>query len=473
MSAGTGAARRSRVLMVTPYPPGRDGIAAYAIQSVAALRAAGDDVEVLSPGPSAAHHHLDLRGPRGIAALAKRVRAYDRVIIQFHPDVFYPQPFADRPWVATSYALAALFRVAPCLEVVVHETDYSRGRERGPLARAVRLMWKSAPSVVVHTEQERQSFHEAFGVDHERIRVVAHGEHFERRVVADQSAARAALGLPDDELVFLSIGFIQPHKGFDRALRAFARLGTPDRVAQGSLGSRAASLHIVGSLRVEDPAFEEHVEELKVLARDVAGAHLHLGFVTDEEFDRWLVAADVVVLPYRHIWSSGVMERAALYERQVVVTRVGGLAGQARPGTVVVDTDDELADAMRDLSGRAGAPKRSGWASDGGPPGRDAVMAEIRARACDLRGATGGAARSARAPTRASGPLRRVPHLSPPPPTSSRPGAGLAKRVQRRITAWQIDPLVDHLNHLRDAAIDAADRLHRSSQTPEDQTPEE
>ena len=86
------AAAPERILMISPYPPVRDGIAAYALQTVRALRRQGHSVEVLSPGPSAAHHHLDLVGPRGALALAKRVRDYDRVIIQFHPDFFYPDP---------------------------------------------------------------------------------------------------------------------------------------------------------------------------------------------------------------------------------------------------------------------------------------------------------------------------------------------------------------------------------------------
>ena len=83
--------------MVSPYPPARDGIAAYAVQAVARLRAEGHDVEVLSPGPSAAHHHLDLTGARGALALARRARRYDRVIVQFHPDVFFPVPCHRRP----------------------------------------------------------------------------------------------------------------------------------------------------------------------------------------------------------------------------------------------------------------------------------------------------------------------------------------------------------------------------------------
>jgi hypothetical protein len=40
-----------RILMVSPYPPIRDGIAAYAVQTVAALRREGHEVEVPPPGP--------------------------------------------------------------------------------------------------------------------------------------------------------------------------------------------------------------------------------------------------------------------------------------------------------------------------------------------------------------------------------------------------------------------------------------
>ena len=93
-----------RILMVTPYPPARDGLANYAVQEVKRLRAEGHDVEVLSPGPSAAHHHLDLRGPRGALALGKRLRAYDRVIVQYHPAPFFDGVVTPRNRAATSAA---------------------------------------------------------------------------------------------------------------------------------------------------------------------------------------------------------------------------------------------------------------------------------------------------------------------------------------------------------------------------------
>ncbi|MCU1462328.1 MAG: glycosyltransferase [Acidimicrobiales bacterium] len=449
--------------MVSPYPPARDGIAAYAVQAVAGLRAAGHDVEVLSPGPSAAHHHLDLAGPRGALALARRARHYDRVVIQFHPDVFFPVPCSGGERAAIASALTVAFRAARDLEVRVHEMDYSLGRGSSPAAVALRMMWRAVPRVVVHTEAERASFHEAFGVPLARVALADHGADFMPHTTADRETARASFGIGPDELTFLSIGFIQPHKGFDRAIRAFAANG---------LGHRGCRLDVVGSVRLEEPGFLAHLSDLERLADSTPGVRLHTGYISDEAFDRWIVAADLLVLPYRHIWSSGVLERAALYERPVIVTRVGGLEAQAagHGGATVVDTDADLADAMRvaadEALGTAAAERDDDWPFDPARVDRDAVMTEVRARAAASRGGvppardTGAAdGRQARDAREASVPLRRLGPLSVPAPVSGRPGASILKSVVRRLTAWEVDPIVHQVNRLQQAVIEATERL--------------
>src|SRR5205085_3047450 len=157
------------------------------------------------------------------------------------------------------------------------------------------------------------------------------------------------------------------------ALRAFARL----QADGGGAGPVTARLDVVGSVRVDEPAYVQHLEELKLLAERTRGATVHAGYVSDEAFDRWLVAANVVVLPYRHIWSSGVIERAALYDRPVIMTKVGGLPAQARPDTVLVEDDDELAQAMAAAAG-LDAPPHPKWRLDrNGTVDRDRVMAEV------------------------------------------------------------------------------------------------
>lgn len=442
-----------RILMVSPYPPLRDGIAAYAVQAVSALRGQGHEVEVLSPGPSAAHHHLDLRGPRGPLALARRVRAYDKVVIQFHPDMFYPTPATPLRHAAVSMALLVAMWASRRSEVVVHEIDYRIGRRRWIDGFAARRLWRRVGSTLLHTEMERRDFIEAFGVRAERVAVTAHGAHFVRRTSVTKEEARCSLGIPGDQLVFLAIGFIQPHKGFDRVVRAFG----------SGLAAHGCSLHVVGSVRVEEPEYLAYLADLQTLVEATPGAHLHNQYVSDELFDRWLVASDVVVLPYRNIWSSGVLERALLYERSVIATAVGGLRDQAnaRNGITLIDPAD-LAPAMwraTSQSGRLPPASVPAW-PDGGEQLRMRVQDMVVARAMTARGMP---VWSGRVPSAGTGhsalPVHRLPPLGVPAPTSARPGASWLKRLVRRATAWQIDPLIAQVNALREVTVQSLERV--------------
>ena len=448
-----------RILMVTAYAPLRDGIANYALQQVGALRAEGHDVEVLSPGPSAAHHHLDFSGLRGIGALAKRVRGYDKVIIQFHPDLFYPHPTTPDRHAAVSLSLLAMAKATRNLEIVVHEIDYRLGRRKGVDAFAARAFWRQVDTIMLHTDAERNDFIASFGVSPDRIKVIAHGASFVKRTRADRATARRTLGIDPDAFVFLAIGFIQPHKGFDRAVRAFE-----------GLAEHGCELYVVGSVRLDDPGFASYLGELEGLVDGTPGTFLRTGFVSDELFDRWIVASDVVVLPYRQIWSSSVLERAMLYERQVLVTAVGALADQVgdRPLVTLVDGDAGLKAGMRMLIGQDSIAEveASAWLtadSADGEPLRQRIQEELVARAQVRRGGraavgsrTDDAERDAvLSASRRSAALRRLPPLAPPPAVSGRRGASVVKRLVRRATAWEIDPVIHQVNALRDAAVQA------------------
>jgi hypothetical protein len=91
-------------------------------------------------------------------------------------------------------------------------------------------------------------------------------------------------------------------------------------------------------------------------------------------------------------------------------------------------------------------PRDETWPTSG----RAAVMIEVRDRAAAQRAA--GVERSAEP---RSAPIRRVAPLALPTAVSNRPGASFGKRVVRRLTAWQIDPIVAQLNRMRDALVEA------------------
>jgi glycosyltransferase involved in cell wall biosynthesis len=327
-----------RVLMLSPYPPMRGGISAYADQAVQALRAEGHEVVVASPEPSDADRVLDVSKLGAGLRLAMLARRFDRLIVQFQPEMLGAPGTPRRTWLWSLLRLAAGMWSASSCEVCVHEVNYPEGRF-APLLRVLgHRVWGLADMLIVHTDRERRDFAAGFKIGEDRIRVVSQGEYLVRKTDVNQAAARAALELPPAPVLLLAIGFLQPNKGFDRAILAFRDL-QPERTR----------LYVVGSMWREDPASVSHVAELWRLSEDTPGVELREGYLDDEDFDRWIVAADALVLPYRRGWSSNVMERGLLYDRPVIMARTGGMAEQGtdRANVVLVNDDNDLRDALR------------------------------------------------------------------------------------------------------------------------------
>lgn len=463
------------VLMVTPYAPYRDGIAAYAVQEVRELRARGVDVEVLSPLPSAAHHHVALGGVRGIAALDWRAGRYDSVILQFSPETLFGACRTPAQRVAVWAGLWALAR-RTTLEIRLHEVEY------GPLARnpaerrMARRALRAADRLTVHTRREVDELVTRVGLEAGDVALVDHGAAFRPATAATRAEARRELGLDQDEHVFVAIGFLQEHKGYDLAIEAFGRANLADH----------ASLHVVGSVRVDHPDLLAYARRLEASCRVTPGVTLHRRYVSDDEFDRWIVAADTIVLPYREIWSSGVMERAKLFERAVIATDVGGMADQAPAGTLFFTDTESFVQAMKERASSAaerrgtGPPPRRpsdppppapGWSIDRAAPDRVGIEAQIRAR---VRGRRLAESTEGTAPGREGGdgidgaavdPLLALGPLARPHAVSARPGVSSLKRLVRRVIDWELEPIVGRLDALHQATIEAIAELERRSRS--------
>jgi glycosyltransferase involved in cell wall biosynthesis len=320
----------------------RGGIAVYGGQAVEHLRSQGDEVVVASPEPSDAEYVLDVRKRGSGLRLARLVRGFDRLVVQFQPEML-GDPGTTR--IARGRALlrlAAGLRAARNAELCVHEVDPGTGA-LAPLLRAlVRPLFAAADLLTVHTEREREDLWRLFKIDKQRIRVVSQAEYLQPRTKMTQAAARAALELPADQPLFVAIGFLHPRKGFDRAIRGFAQMQ-----------SERARLYVVGSMWRADEVSRTHVDELRRLADQTRGVEVREGYLSDEEFDQWIVAADALVLPYRVGWSSNVMERGLLYERPVITWDVGGMSeqGTERRGVTLVSDEAGLVSALRQAEG--------------------------------------------------------------------------------------------------------------------------
>jgi len=332
-------------LIVSSYPPRHCGIGAYARTQADRLQAAGDDVLVISPTDGDGDVRVPFDGGRPFREAALRGGGFDRIVVHFQPALYYrPGARAAVSKVRTSAALLALVRRRPQTEIVVHEAD-PPVRWRPDYALLRRALARA--TLVFHTASLRDALRRQYRLPEVRARLVDHTEGVTVYARPSREQARARLGVPPDEPVFLCAGFLHPDKGFDRAVVAFAVAGSPGRLA------------IVGSVRDATPENVAWASELREAARRSPGVDVREGYVSDEDFDAWMAGADRLIVPYRRSWSSGALARARALGTPALVSAAGGLPEQAGPGGRVFDTDDALAALIREAAAEITAAREA------------------------------------------------------------------------------------------------------------------
>lgn len=334
--------------ILSSFPPEVCGIADYAAQQADRLEESGAEVERISID--------DLRrgGWRGgrngsVRSVARRFAAADRIAIHYQVGLYKDDTRRRYVWryLAPHWALLRLvWRFGDKTELVLHESYFTPVRKWWwlPLQYTVALLLYSMPAtVVVHTEHERRLVRRRFL--RRDVEVRPHHADFAPRAAPDRAAARRHLGLDPAQQVFLCIGFFTAAKGFGPFAERFAAA-----VRKGLLGPDA-HLHVVTSVRLEGDVGGQASLDAFVRRWDRdRQVHVADRYVGGDEFDQWLAAADVVVLPYLATYSSGVAARARLMGRRILAAKVGGLPEQLGPDDLAYASDEDLDAAFVRLS---------------------------------------------------------------------------------------------------------------------------
>jgi glycosyltransferase involved in cell wall biosynthesis len=332
-----------KILVVSSYPPRHCGIGTYAHGQVAHLRALGHVVTVLSPPDGDGQIRSPFLGGRAFLRAGVIGGGFDRIVVHFQPALYY-RPRRPVSKVMTSLGLLALSVArGPRLEVILHEADEPR-RWR-PDFVLLKLALARAGRISFHTRAEWEALERAYRVS-VRGAIITHQVEVSSEL--SRQEARADLNLGDVRgPVFVCAGFLQPSKGYERAVDAFEAART-----------NGARLYIVGSVRERTPENASYAQGLARRAGEVPGVRFVDRFLSDDEFDRWVAAADWVVLPYRRSWSSGVLARAQALGTPAIVAAVGGLPEQAGGRDLVFHDDEGLRAAL----------VRAAASGDGGRP---------------------------------------------------------------------------------------------------------
>lgn len=180
----------------------------------------------------------------------------------------------------------------------------------------LRVQYRLADHIFVHTSSMKAEMIADFGVAESAITVIPFGVN---QTVPDTALtpreARLRLGIAPAEKTLLFFGNIAPYKGLEYLVAALPRLARPAEYR----------LLVAGTPKSGGEKYWQQVQE--AIDADTSGAAIlqKIEFVPDEDTELYFKAADVLVLPYKYIFQSGVLFLAYNFGLPVLAADVGSL----------------------------------------------------------------------------------------------------------------------------------------------------
>ena len=202
--------------------------------------------------------------------------------------------------------------LARCLafRVVVTAHDVESFKENLSIAILVKWTYDMANAVIAHNRTSANEVKNKLGVEESRIHIVPHGSYvdFVEKLIPRQQALEL-IGLPlRAKQVILFFGQIKEVKGLDLLIEAFSLIYKDYPNAQLVIAGRVWKDNY---LKYQNLIVERGIEDQ---------VNSHIRYIADDEVGTFYSAADVVVLPYRRIYQSGVLLMAMSYGIPVITS---------------------------------------------------------------------------------------------------------------------------------------------------------
>ena len=203
------------------------------------------------------------------------------------------------------------------IALTVHNVNQAkRDRQDSLLNRlTLKIQYRLSDHMFVHTKKMKDELLQDFEVPESAVTVIRHpiNDAFPDTDLTCAEAKRQ-LGVKDNEKAILFLGRIKPYKGIEDLLAAFQQLVQRDPTYR---------LVIAGE---PHKGSESYLDEIRsIVARDFAPDQvlLKFQFIPDDQMELYLKAGDVLVLPYKDIFQSGILFLAYSFGIPVVATDVG------------------------------------------------------------------------------------------------------------------------------------------------------
>jgi glycosyltransferase involved in cell wall biosynthesis len=187
----------------------------------------------------------------------------------------------------------------------------------------LRTQYRIADHIFVHTGKMKLELMEEYGVQGVRVTVIPFGiNNAVPNTCLTTSEAKRRLGIRHDERTILFFGNIAPYKGLEYLVTAFQQIQATGAKYRLIIAGRPKNCESYWSALRE--SIQEDVQAGRVLLR--------ADFIPDNETEIYFKAADVLALPYRHIYQSGVLFLGYSFGLPVLAADVGSLKDEVVEG---------------------------------------------------------------------------------------------------------------------------------------------
>lgn len=180
----------------------------------------------------------------------------------------------------------------------------------------LRIQYRLCDHIFVHTQKMKAELCEEFGVTEQAVTVIRYpiNNAFPDTDLTPAEAKRR-LGLAGDEKAILFFGRIVPYKGIEYLLDA-CRVLAADK-------QRKYRLILAGEPKKGAEQYVHEIQRSVSANFDRGQVILSLKFIPDADMELYLKGADVLVLPYKEIFQSGVLFMAYSFGLPVIASDVG------------------------------------------------------------------------------------------------------------------------------------------------------
>lgn len=194
----------------------------------------------------------------------------------------------------------------------VHNLKSHENTHRDLELSFTRVLARLSDVIIVHSKNAKREISKEFNIKkNHKINIIPHGNFIDCYPnLISQEEARNRLNLSNSKLIFLLLGEVRYYKGVLELIDAFQ-----------SLSDENIELIIAGK-----PHDTTIVDEIKTRINGNKNVHTIFNFIPDDELQIYINASDIMLYPYRDIFTSGGILLAMSFGKPIIAPRLGSIS---------------------------------------------------------------------------------------------------------------------------------------------------